>query len=95
MKFSTVESLSYSWTSIPAASGDDYTGAVISEMLVFPHGSTCVCHTINIMDDDICESHQNEHFFSDLAYVSGIQPINIAPMTAQVIIDDTSEPECK
>ena len=54
-----------------------------------------VCHSINIINDDVCESDPNEHFFSDLALRSGMPPINILPMTARVIIDDTAEPECK
>ena len=54
-----------------------------------------MCHTINVMVDNICESDPNERFYSNLAYVSGMQPIYIDPVTAQVIIDDTSEPECK
>ena len=69
--------------------------AVAGEELAFNRGGTQVCHTIDIMDDIICESDPNEHFFSDLVFVSGEQPINIAPMMAQVIIDDTTEPECK
>ena len=69
--------------------------AVAGEELVFNRGDTRVCHTIDILQDSICESDPNEQFFSDLAYVSGVQPINIFPMTAEVIIDDTAEPECK
>ena len=74
--------------------GADYV-AVAGEALVFNQNDTRVCHAIDIMDDTICESDPNERFFSDLVFVSGEQPINIAPMTAQVIIDDTAEPECK
>jgi len=36
----------------------------------------------------------NEQFFSDLSYVSGIQPVNIDPARTTVIIDDSAEPEC-
>jgi len=71
----------------------DY-GSVVNEELVFGLGDTRVCHTITITNDDICEIDPNEFFFSDLSYVSGIQPITIDPERAQVIIDDTNEPEC-
>ena len=47
-----------------------------------------------ITQDDICEIDRIEVFFSDLAYISGIMPINIDPPRTRVIIDDTSEPEC-
>ena len=39
---------------------------------------------------DNCEIYPIEDFFSNLAYVSGEQPINIGA----VIIKDTAEPEC-
>ena len=54
---------------------------------------TRVCHTIDILQDSICESFPNENFYSDLAFVSGIRPINIDPKSAEVIIDDNAEPE--
>ena len=60
---------------------------------MFDHGDTHICHTIDIQDDFICES--DEHFFSDLLYVNGMQPIIISPSTAQVVIDDSDEQECK
>ena len=53
-----------------------------------------MCHTVNITDDNVCENEPNEQFFSDLSYVSGIQPVNIDPARATVIIDDSAEPEC-
>ena len=77
---------------IPTVAGDDYT-AVDGEELAFPRGSTRRCHTIDIVNDDICETDPNE-FYSDLAYVSGVQPITIDPSTAQVVIDDSRETEC-
>ena len=63
--------------------------------LTFNRGDTQVCHTITILQDDICEYPPNENFFSDLAYVSGVMPITIAPRTAEVVIDDSDEDECK
>ena len=41
----------------------------------------------------MCENNPNEQFFSDLTYVSGLQPA-IDPPTARVVIDDNGEPEC-
>ena len=53
-----------------------------------------MCRDFNIMNDDICEIYPIEDFFSNLAYVSGEQPINVDPTRARVIIKDTAEPEC-
>ena len=61
---------------------------------MFAEGATRVCHTIDILQDEMCEYPPNEFFFSDLAYVSGLLPITISPETAQVVIDDSSEAEC-
>ena len=74
--------------------GADYV-AVVGAELVFNSGDTRVCHTIEILQDDICEYPPNEFFFSNLAYVSGVMPITIAPDTAQVVIDDSDEQECE
>ena len=84
-----------STTYIPSTTvaGSDYR-AVINEELVFNYGDTCVCHTLDILQDSTCEHPFNE-FFSDLAYASGVQPITIARPTARVVIDDTAEPECE
>ena len=60
---------------------------------MFTPGSTRECHTVSILQDDDCEQPL-EDFFADLAYVSGIQPININISTTRVIIDDSGEPEC-
>ena len=68
--------------------------AVAGQYLVFSRGATHLCIFILINDDIICESSPNEFFFSDLAYISGILPITISPPTAQVIIDDSDQPEC-
>lgn len=79
---------------ITTAESDDYA-EVADEQLIFSHGTTRVCHSIFIMNDAICERDTNETFFSELAYISGVLPITINPTTAQVVIDDTDEPECK
>ena len=74
--------------------GSDYV-AVIRELLMFPRGTVRVCHTVTINQDNECEIlPENEFFFSDLSLVSGVGDIIIRPPTAQVIIDDTAEPEC-
>ena len=73
--------------------GADYIADNVELQLYL--GDIQVCHTIDILHDNICEHPLNEFFFSDLAYVSGVQPITIAPPTAQVVIDDTAEPECE
>ena len=74
--------------------GQDYV-AVVREMLNFPRGTMRVCHTVTINQDDECEYFpENEYFFSDLSRESGVGEIIIQPTTAQVIIDDTQEPEC-
>ena len=76
----------------PVSPGD-YT-AVVNQMLQFNVGDVRVTHTITINQDDECENPPNESFFSDLALVSGVQPINLIRPRAEVIIDDNLEPEC-
>ena len=53
-----------------------------------------MCHIVNITDDDICENDPNESFFSNLVLGGGEQPIMVDPPRAEVIIDDSEEPEC-
>ena len=72
---------------------DDYE-RVIDEVLDFAVGQTTACHIVNITDDIICENDPNEFFFSNLVLGGGDQPIDVDPEQAQVIIDDTNEPEC-
>lgn len=50
--------------------------------------------TVNIIEDDVCEHRNQENFFANLAYVSGIQNISIVQDGTQVLIIDSSEPEC-
>ena len=71
----------------------DY-GAVVNEPLVFNMGDVRVTHTIVINQDDECEDDPYEDFFSNLALVSGVQPITVIRPRAQVIINDSLEPEC-
>ena len=73
-------------------SGDYYFIAV--EVLMFAVNATRVCHNISTFDDFFCEGDLI-FVFSDLAYVSGLQPITVVPATATVVIFDSSDPECK
>ena len=75
------------------ASGVDYVG-VADVPLIFGVGDYRVCLDMNVMNDSNCEIDPIEDFFSNLAYVSGEQPINIDPARTHVIINDTAEPEC-
>ena len=76
-------------TSSTVAPGD--YGAVVGEQLVFNTGDDRQCHTVTIVNDNICE----KHFLSDLAYVSGQQVITLDPAQARVVIvvdgDDCGE----
>ena len=85
--------VTHSGLPIHYADGNDYV-SVSGDTVTFNANETRACHTIDITQDDICESDPNEFFFSDLSYVGGL-PLSIDPSTAQVIIDDTNEPECK
>ena len=60
---------------------------------MFTPGSMRKCHNVSILQDDDCEQPP-EDFFADLAYVSGIQPVNITIPTTEVIIDVSGEQEC-
>ena len=73
-------------------SPDDY-GGVIDQLVQFNTGDTKQTHTITIAQDLLCEDDPNE-FFSNIALVSGTQPIEVIHPQARVIIDDSMEPEC-
>ena len=79
--------------SLYSASCVDYVG-VANVLLIFGVGDYRVCLDITILNDSNCEIDPIEDFFSNLAYVSGEQPINIDPTRTRVIIKDTAEPEC-
>ena len=86
--------LSHQGLSLPyPVSPDDHT-AVVNQMLQFNVGDVRVTHTITINQDNECENAPNEFFFSNLTFVSGVQPINLIRPRAQIIIDDNLEPEC-
>ena len=60
---------------------------------MFGVGDLRVCHDVDILDDNDCETPY-EDFFSNLEYDSGVMPIIITRPRTQVIINDTAEPEC-
>ena len=72
---------------------DDYE-AVTSSVIQFNVGDIRVTHTIRINQDHICETDPKEAFFSDIAFNTGMQPINVIRETATITIDDSAEPEC-
>ena len=72
---------------------EDYE-AVTSSVIQFDVGDIRVTHTIRIIQDQICETDPNEVFFSNIAFNSGVQPIIMIRQTAEIIIDDSAEPEC-
>ena len=72
----------------------DY-GAVTNEIITFTEGQMRATHTIIINQDDDCENDPNENFFSNISLNSGQQPISVIQPRAEVIIDDTNEPECR
>ena len=88
-----IDGSSYTITPHPGSPGD-YIG-VVNELLTFNVGEVSKTHTIRINDDMLCEDNPNEHFFSDIAYVSGERPITVVPSRARVIIDDSMEPDCR
>ena len=86
--------ISHNYNTYFTVAPGDY-GAVVGEQLVFNTGDDRQCHTVNIVNDDICEEPLTEHFLSDLAYVSGQQAITIDPAQAHIVIvedgDDCGE----
>ena len=78
---------------VPTVLEGDYV-AVISERLDFTVGQERVCHEVEIIDDEICETDPMEDFFSDLEFGGGVQPISVEPSQTRVVIDDTDQEEC-
>ena len=76
-----------------SVSPQDYDG-VRGETLQFNQGDERITHNITINQDDECEDDPNEFFFSNLALVSGVQPIAVIQPRAQITIIDDVEPEC-
>ena len=79
---------------IPSVAPGDY-GSLNGQVLQFNKNDERICYTIDVNDDDICENMPNENFFSNLAYDTGVQPITVVRDRAEVIIDDSLQPECR
>ena len=62
--------------------------------LAFSRGDSRSCHTVNIVQNSVCEYSNPEDFSANLVYVSGIQNIKLVQNRTQVLIDDFEEPEC-
>ena len=77
-----------------AVAPGDY-GAVTNQIITFAEGQMRATHTIIINQDDDCENDPNENFFSNISLNSGQQPISVIRPRAEVIIDDSAEPECR
>ena len=68
--------------------------AVTNQFITFTEGQIRATHTIILNQDDDCENDPNENFFSNIALNSGTLPISVIRLRAEVIIDDSAEPEC-
>ena len=60
------------------------------EELVFNCGDQRVCHTLVILNDKILEYPPNENYFSNVKFLSGVQPIIVGPQATEVVIDYTT-----
>ena len=89
----TILSLYHNFFTRAVAPGD--YGAVTNEIITFTTGQMRATHTIIINQDDECEDDPNENFFSNISLNSGTLPISVIRPRAEVIIDDTNEPECR
>ena len=58
--------------------------------ITFNTGDTRVIHTINIVNDDMCESPQEE-FFSRISLFTQDRHINIAQSQTRIVILDSTE----
>ena len=69
--------------------GRDYVGQ--SANLSFTRGDSQSCHTVDILQDDVCEHPDPEDFFANLDYISVIPNVTIVQDRTQVIIDDSKD----
>jgi hypothetical protein len=68
--------------------------AVSDQRLQF-NGADAVKHLrIFLTNDEVCETGPRKYFFVNLDIVVGVQPIVRLQRTAEVLLDDASEPEC-
>ena len=72
--------------------GIDFVGQIAN--LSFARGDSRSCHTVDILQDNVCEHPNSEDFSANLVYVGGIQNINIVQGRTRVLIDDSNESEC-
>ena len=70
--------------------GVDYVAT--SANLMFSLGDSQQCHSVEIIDDLICEPTP-ENFFADMLLVSGFD-VSVDPDLTTVLIDDSDEEEC-
>ena len=70
---------------------EDYESS--NQQLIFATGISRVCHFVNIINDTMCEINPTEDFFPNLELAFG-ENIIVDPPQAQVIINDTNQPEC-
>ena len=73
-------------------SPEDYEN-VTAQIIQFGAGDSNKRVSIAITDDEICEL-PDENFFVSLTLVTGSPPISISTQQAQVVIEDSYEPEC-
>ena len=82
-------SLSFSlWVLFVVVAPEDYISD--SGLLMFSAGDVEKCHTVQIVNDSICEDEQ-ESFTSDLVLESGTPLITVDPNSARVVIEDCSK----
>ena len=79
-------------TYLSLVEGIDYVGQRAN--LSFTRGDSRMCHTVDIIQDDVCEHSGPEDFFANLASVSSTLNINIVQDRTRVLIDDFNESEC-
>ena len=70
----------------------DYGAVTKFEIITFTTGQM---RATLINQDDECEDDPNENFFPNISLNSGTLPISVIRPCAEVIIDDTNEPECR
>ena len=60
-------------------------------LLEFELGDTRHCHSVVVLDDDICERPMLEYFLSSLSLFFGTHNITVSPDVARVEIDDSGD----
>ena len=77
-------------THFSTVEGVDYVAT--SANLMFSLGDSQQCHSVEIIDDLICEPTP-ENLFADMLLVSGFD-VTVDPDLTEVLIDDSDEEEC-